>query len=50
MASRKVVHLDEKWVTDLTIMSGMRKKESSVKRIMMHILEFYEETFPEHIA
>jgi len=48
MAARKMVRVKDKWSNELFLMSGMRKKANQVKRCMMHIFEFYEETFPEH--
>lgn len=48
MAARKMVRVKEKWPRELELMSGQRKKASQIKRCMMHIFEFYEETFPEH--
>jgi hypothetical protein len=48
MAARKMIRVKEKWNNELYLMSGSRKKASQVKRCMLHIFEFYEETFPEH--
>jgi hypothetical protein len=48
MAARKMIKVKEKWPLDLYLMTGQRKKAQQIKRCMIHIFEFYEETFPEH--
>jgi hypothetical protein len=48
MAARKMVKVQDKWPNELYLMSGLRKKSTQIKRCMMHIFEFYEETFPDH--
>ena len=47
MAARKIVRVQQKWPNELFLMSGLKKKETQIKRCMVHIFEFYEETFPE---
>lgn len=47
MAARKIVKVEQKWPNELFLMSTLKKKETQIKRCMVHIFEFYEETFPE---
>ena len=48
MAARKMIKVKDKWPHEMYLMTGFRKKATQIKRCMMHIFEFYEETFPEH--
>ena len=48
IAARKMVKVIDKFPKELMLMANANKKVSSIKRCMMHIFEFYEETFPEN--
>lgn len=48
LAARKMVKVIDKFPNELMLIAGVNKKLSSIKRCMMHIFEFYEETFPEN--
>lgn len=43
-----MIKIKDKWPNELINMTGGRKKANQIKRCMMHIFEFYEETFPDH--